>query len=416
MRLLNKLNVYSGLPKPIYIMFVVRMVNSMGNFVFPFLTLFLTERLRLSPSEAGTYFMLSAFSQAMGSVVGGKLTDHLGRKKLFLIFQFIAMLCFLPCPFLGNSLWIPKLIILFGLFAGIAQPATASMIIDLTDQQNRKQAYSLLYLGGNLGFSIGPMIAGFLYKNHTNWIFLGNIISIILVIILISLFIKETRPKEEQIDETKNIENEESPEEGSLVTALIKRPKLLLFLLGKILNTLIYSTIAFAIPIQLIRDFGSGLGSKYFGIVMSLNGVVVVTCTVLVTRLTIKFKPIIAVSLASLLYGIGFGMLGFVHAFSLYIVSAIIFTLGEIIEATNAGVYIANNSPITHRGRFNSIVLLISGAGSALGPYLFGKFIDAFGLKNMWILCFCVGLIASGFMKWLDSFEIGKTKNQKLNV
>lgn len=412
MKLLDKLNVYRGLPKPIYIMFIARIVNAMGNFVFPFLTLFLTERLKLSPSEAGTYFMLSAFSQAIGSIIGGKLTDHFGRKKLFLMFQFLAVLCFLPCPFLGNSLWIPKLIIVFGLFAGTAQPATASMIIDLTNQSNRKQAYSLLYLGTNLGFSIGPLIAGFLYKNHTNWIFFGNIISIFIVLILISLFVKETKPSEEQIKETKDIENEESAEVGSLIAALIKRPKLVLFLLGKLLNTLIYSTIAFAIPIQLIRNFGSSLGSKYFGIVMSLNGIVVVTCTILVTRLTIKFKPIIAVALASLFYGIGFGMLGFANVFWLYIVASIIYTIGEIIEATNAGVYIANNSPITHRGRFNSIVPLISGVGFAFGPYIFGSFIEAYGLRNMWIFCFCLGIISSAFMKWLDGWKIGKTTNE----
>ena len=34
------------------------------------------------------------------------------------------------------------------------------MIIDLTTQENRKTAFSLSYLGINIGVAIGPMVAG----------------------------------------------------------------------------------------------------------------------------------------------------------------------------------------------------------------------------------------------------------------
>lgn len=35
-RAFNKLDIYSGLPKSIYILSMVRVVNAMGNFVYPF--------------------------------------------------------------------------------------------------------------------------------------------------------------------------------------------------------------------------------------------------------------------------------------------------------------------------------------------------------------------------------------------
>ncbi len=405
MNLMKKLKVYSGFSKSIYILFIARIVNSMGNFVFPFLTLFLTERLGLSPTEAGVYFMMSALAQAVGSIIGGKLTDRLGRKKLFLSFQVLAILCFIPCVFLGNSLLIPKFIILYGMFSGASQTVNSAIIIDLTDKDNRKQVYSFLYFGTNIGFSIGPMIAGFLYENHTNWIFLGNIISLIIVTIMVALFIEETKPSDKDIEDSKNIEDEEAAESGSVFSALIKRPKLLLFLFGKLLNTFIYSTIGFAIPIQLANMFGDGLGSKYFGVLMSLNALVVVAGTIAITKVTMKLKAVVAVAIASMLYAIGFGMLGFANAFWIYIISAIIYTIGEIIEATNSGVYIANNSPMSHRGRFNTVVTIISGAGFAVGPYLFGGFIERFGLFNLWMMCFGIGVIASGFMYWLNRWD-----------
>lgn len=39
----------------------------------------------------------------------------------------------------------------------------------------------------------------------------------------------------------------------------------------------------------------------------------------------------------------------------LFLLSTLLWTVGEILQVTNASVYVANNSPISHRGRFNAI-------------------------------------------------------------
>ena len=378
----------------------------MGNFVYPFLTLFLTEHIGLSKKDAGTYFMISAFVQAAGSLIGGKLTDHFGRKKLYLIFQGFAALCFAPCAFLGNSIWIPRLLITAGFFMSAAQPANSAMITDLTNKDNRKSAFSLLYLGINLGFSVGPMIAGFLYRNHTRLIFLGNTVSIIIALILLSIFIEDTLPSKEEIEESKAVNDTESAEDTNVFKALLRRPSLSLFLVGKTINAFVYSTIGFVIPIQMTQIFGSDLGSKYFGFVMATNGIVIIISTTFILKLTMKIKPVINVALASLFYAVGFGMLGFVNSFPLFIFAAVLYTIGEILEATNSGVYIANHSPINHRGRFNAVIPLITGVGFSFGPYIFGRFIDSYGIKKLWIMCFILAFISSVFMRWLRTYEI----------
>ncbi|MDF2840638.1 MAG: major facilitator superfamily protein, partial [Clostridia bacterium] len=95
----------------------------------------------------------------------------------------------------------------------------------------------------------------------------------------------------------------------------------------------------------------------------------------------------------------------FVSSFWLFILSGLIFTIGEIIEATNAGVYVANHSPINHRGRFNAIIPLVTGMGATFGPKIFGVYSDTYGLTSMWILCFVLSMISSLFMLWLRVFE-----------
>ncbi len=405
MGLVGRLNIYSGLPRPIYVLFIVRIVNAMGNFVYPFLTFFLTERLGFSAEAAGEFFLVSAVFQAVGSIAGGKLTDHIGRKKLLLIFFGLSAICYFPCPFLGNSILIPVFLILSGMFAGAAQPVSSAMITDLTNKENRTQAFSLLYMGTNIGFSVGPMIAGFLYKNHTNWIFYGNAFAIMMSFVLILIFVQETMPNKEEMEQERYEGDDEAAEEGTVIEALRKRPVLMLFSLGRLVNQLVYSCIGFAIPLQLAESFGSTLGPKYFGIIMSFTGLVVITFTMPATKLSLKFKPLINIAFAGFFYSVGFGMIGFIDTLPLFLLSAFIFTVGEVLEATSAGAYIANHSPITHRGRFNALITMIIGTGNAMGPYFFGKFITTFGLFELWILCFSLTFATGLFMLWLRYYE-----------
>lgn len=45
----NPFKVYRGLNRNIYIIFIGQVINSMGAFVFPFLTMFLTQKNRHVP-------------------------------------------------------------------------------------------------------------------------------------------------------------------------------------------------------------------------------------------------------------------------------------------------------------------------------------------------------------------------------
>ncbi len=83
-------------------------------------------------------------------------------------------------------------------------------------------------------------------------------------------------------------------------------------------------------------------------------------------------------------------MIGFVNTFPLLLISTFIWTIGEILEATNINVYIAAHAPVSHRARFNSIFMFISGAGYALAPKLGGIFIDNWSVRNIWSTSFFV--------------------------
>lgn len=396
MKLPRVLRSYSGLPRGIYILFFVRVINSMGSFVFPLLTLFLTDKLGLGAKEAGMFVSLSALSYIPGGLLGGKLCDIIGRKKVMIIFQSIAALLFLPCAFLGNSIIIPWLLILAGVAISAVQPANSAMVADLTDSSNRKAAFSLLYLGINIGFSVGPILAAFLYKNYFSWTFIGNSAAILLTMLLVIFFVDETKPNilyEEEISE------DERAEVGSVFSILLKKPAVLAFALCSSVYSFAYSQGNFSTPLQLKELFGDSAAQLMGGLYFT-NGIMVVTMTTIIVYLTKKNKPLFNIAISGVFFAVGFGLNFFIKVYPLFVITTIIWTIGEIINATNMGVYIADHAPSSHRGRFNSVLNIITGAGSAIGPLIMGGYIENLGVKFVWPLVFSVTMI-SAFMIYL---------------
>lgn len=401
---------YRGLPRSIYVLTFARFVNSIGSFVYPFLTLFLTKKIGLSAGEAGTFAMISAFASIPGNFFGGHISDRIGRKKVLLLFQFLASACFIPCAFLGNSMYIPYLLILASAFGGVAAPVSGAMVTDLTNPDNRKQSFSLLYLGMNLGVAIGTYVAGLLFYDYTMWIFLGDFITTFLSLILVAMLVSESKPTEEEIKEMHE-ESQEKAESGSVLSALFKRPLLLGFAIASAILSFVYAQHAFGMPLQLTEIFGEKKGASLFGSLMPINALVVVFCTVTITTLTQKFKPIWNMSIAGILYAIGFGSIYFINSYPLFIASTVVWTIGEIMAVTNSGVYIANHTPITHRGRFNAVIPLITGTGYVTSMKFMGNYIDAYGVRQVWILMFALGLAGAAFMYVLYLSERASKKH-----
>jgi MFS family permease len=405
---------YSGLDRSIYFLCLAQVVNSIGHFVHPFLTMFLTRKIGMDPVEAGSYVMLSAAVWVPGSLLGGKIADQIGRKRILVLFQSLAAAVLVPCAFLGVSRTIPWLLIGSSFLNGVAEPVNDAMITDLTVAEQRKGAFSLLYLSHNIGFALGPMIAGFLFNRYLSWIFLGDAITTGIAVVLIALFIKESAPSEQQIEESfAEDRSNERAERGSAIRVLLKRPFLVAFMFIHIILSFVYSQTAFSLPLQLSTVFAER-GPQWYGTIMSFNAVVVIILTTFVIHSTERIKPALTVAIAGLFFAAGFGMIGLVRTLPLLLLSTLIWTVGEILEATNTSVYVANHAPITHRGRINAIAPIIMWSGFGLGPPLSAQFIEHFSLNGIWPLCFALSVLAAGLLLLMHLLEnrAGKKKDK----
>lgn len=402
---------YRGLPKSIYAIFAASIINSMGNFVYPFLAIFLTENLGYSNAQAGDFVLIASAISVPGALLGGKLADMFGRKKVAVVFQSLAALSFALCPLFINTHFIVYLIMAAGFFSNTASPAYSAITADLTNPSNRKAAFSLQYLGINIGFAIGATIAGVLYKNFITLIFLLNSITTVLSVLLITMFVKETIGFN-NIDNTCEELNEmEKAENTNVFEALFKRPNLILFSAISAVYYFVYAQHSFSLPIYMTDIFATD-GAKFYGILMSTNAITVVFLTTILTRLTLKLNTIYGIVAGGVFYAIGFGSIFFAKSLFILILTTITWTIGEILVTTNSGVFIANNTPSSHRGRFNAILPFLTRFGYAIAPSFSGKLIDNYGTSYIWPFSFLLAMAASIMMLSLRFIEKSKFKGK----
>lgn len=144
---------------------------------------------------------------------------------------------------------------------------------------------------------------------------------------------------------------------------------------------------------------------------MSTNGVVVVLMTIFIIGKTKMFEASTNVAMSAVFWAVGLGMLYYVSSLGMMVLSTVLWTIGEILNVTNVGVYIANNSPKSHRARFNSLYWIISGTGQAMGPTIMGKYLLNNPIKNVWALTFFIALICSAAMFFFSINEKSRMGN-----
>jgi len=413
-KILSYFGPYKGLPRSIYVIFFASIVNNMGNFVNPLLAMLLTYKVGIDVGIVGLIAATTAGLGMIGAMIGGRLIDVMGRKKILVIFRTLAGIGYGICAFTKDPIIITTILMVSGLFFGFTQPVYNTIITDLTEGEQRKASFSLNYMALNIGYAVGPLLAGFLYENYMVWLFLGDAITTFISVLLVVIFVPETMPDKNEISRVQD-KSFEKGEEGSLLSAMIKRPTLLMFSFIIVIYFIVFSQFNFGLSLQ-VKDIFKDNGGTYYGLLMTINAIMCSIFTVFITSFTKSIKPSLSISIGGVLYVLGFGMIYFINSFTMFIISTVIWTTGEILVATNTSVYIADHTPITHRGRFNSVFPIIRRIGFMIGPLIAGVYVKYIDLKSLWLLIGLLSLIGALMMYRLYIEDVRKNKENQVEV
>ncbi|XOQ44160.1 MAG: hypothetical protein ACFWTN_06955 [Clostridium sp.] len=265
---------YQNLSREIYIMFAARVITCLGGFIQPLLTLILTQKLGYSAAVTGGFSAFIILTQAPSLIIGGKLVDWIGRKKVLVFCQIAGSFFYLLCGLFPNHVLMLPFITLATDFYVAAAPAYESMTADYSTDKTRTASFSFIYLGVNIGAAVSSIFAGLLFRNHLRLMFLLDAATTLLAALLIAFFIKEAHWRKT----SDHFSQEASLESCGIFSLLRLLPILLLVILFNFTYEFTYSQWGFLLPLQLGDYYGEG-GAFRFSILTALNAIIVVFFT-----------------------------------------------------------------------------------------------------------------------------------------
>ncbi|MBC8060541.1 MAG: MFS transporter [Clostridiaceae bacterium] len=404
-------NPYKGLSREIYILAFGRMINAAGSFIFPLLALILTLKIGFNKTDAGYIISASGILFMFSGMIGGKLTDCFGRKKIIIIFNSLGAISYLIAACLDTSNYLVIMIILAGFLMGIAGPASGGLIADITTPKTRDGAYSLFYMAMNVGFTISPIIGGLLLENYLWLLFLLDGVTSLIAVLLTYIFIPESinKTKEKLGEDRKH----EKHVEGSILKVLLERPILILFAMVMFGYNFVYSQWCFLYPLHISKIVPNN-GPGFYGTLVSFNAFIVITMTPIIVKIISGKKSIGRIFLGGIFYTIGFGMPGFISSVPFLYISVLIITVGEIIVTTSSGPFVVNHTPASHRGRMEAVMPIIMGLGFTIGPAITGTILKVTSIENGWRFVGLVMLIFTFFTYLLYDYD-ERTKNKSVS-
>ena len=386
---LDILSEYKGLRRELYILFIGRMMTNMGSMIWPMFTLILSKKLGLSAGTIATYMLIFSIVALPMNLIGGKLADKYSKKNIIVFCDIVSIASYIYCSMVEINFRAIVIFAVASLFQTIEWPSYDALVADFTTGADRERAYSLSYLGSNLGLVLSPSIGGLLFNEHLNLAFLINGISIAVSTLLIAFLIKDIH--KEKDDSAAGIYEREIEFSVSPLKYILEHRVILIYILACVFANTIYEMWDYLMPLDMGIVHGDR-GAVLYGTMTSLNCIEVVLLTALITKWFRKLRDTDKMVLAEVLILSGYAifMLLVRNVFMCYL-SIFIFTVGEIFNTLASSPFLTRRIPSSHRGRIMSVMGVAVSMGGALLRNAVGKVYDVRGSVTAWLLVLAFG-------------------------
>lgn len=371
-----------ALPRPAWILFIGTFLNKFGTFVVPFLTLYLISR-GYTVGQAGVAVAAYGVGNLAAAILGGYLTDKVGRRRTIMLSTFLGAAMML---LLSQARGFPIIILLTAL-TGLAnefyRPASNALLADLVPAGQRITAFATLRMAFNAGFAFGPATAGFLAAYGFLWLFVGNATASVLfgLVALLALPRDVCGPAG-------------NASWGEAWHVLRHDRKLHQMLAANFAIGLVF--------VQMVSTFGLlvihlGFPPADYGLLISLNGALVVFCELPLTTFTRRFPSRRVIAIGYLIVASGYVLNFFAHTIPMLTVCMVIYTLGEMVTMPMASAYVADLAPASLRGRYLGVSGLTWSLAFVVGP-AGGMRLFAFSPAVYFAVTGALGLLAAGII------------------
>ena len=380
---------FAGYPRTFWLLVGGTLVNRIGLLVLPFLSLFLTAERGMTVAEATFVIGLHGAGAFAAGVIGGALSDRIGRKAVLVFSLGGGALLIAAIPSAGAALG--AVVAAYGFVGEMYRPAVSALVADTVDPARQRRAFALLYWAINLGAAIGPAIGGVLAERSFGLLFALDAATMAVYALVILLGVRETRP-------ARVVDDVSGTRSGAFGRAL-RDPRLVgLTLVSFAVGTAFVQTFV-TLPLVMRAD---GSAPVAYGAVVGLNGAIVVVLSLPASRWMESHRGSGPLALAVALIGLGVGAYAFADTAWEYAGGVVLLSLGEIAFLPVLPALVARLAPDDARGLYQGVHQSGWGLAHMVSPVVGGLVLSRFGAPALWGACAVLGLAAAGLVIALD--------------
>ncbi|MFI5731533.1 MFS transporter [Kribbella sp. NPDC051587] len=368
-------------PAPVKALLVGVFVNKLGWFLQVFLVLFLTTSKGFTPVQAGTALGVYGGGSVIGLIIGGSLTDKIGPRAAVMISMFGMAGFVLAIAYVPNYATVIIVVALAGAVGQFYRPASAALLTELTPQNRQVMTFAIYRLAMNLGTTAAPLIGAALVAISWNLLFIGEAIAALAYALVAIVAL----PGRKRVAPAESAE----PEPKGSYLAVLRDHKYVLFLVCMFINAAIYMQYLAVLPLHMKAD---GFSTWWYSAMVALNGFIVITCELLVTKV-VQNKPARTVAmLGFVLLGGGLAFYALPGGLAIFVIGTLLWTLAEIVGGPTMFAYPGMAAPKPLLGRYVGGAHAMFGLGSALGPFL-GVWVWNSAGTQVWLWCGALGAV-----------------------
>lgn len=374
-------------PRTYWLVWWGTLINKVGGFVIPMLTIYLMSVQHASATEAGVILSVYGAGALLASLTGGYLADHWGRKRTLVLSLYGGALALTGLGFAREMPTITAMVGVVGFVGELFRPAVFAIVADVVPPAQRVKAYALLHWVINIGFSIAMIVGGLLAKLDFALLFALDAATMLIYGTIVLVTLPETRPSRRLATGMGEIARRSRP-------WFTDQP------------FVVFVGISFGVALLAVQNGAplqahmawQGFSPAQLGVVLAVNGVVVTLLQPTISAWCVQRDPTRVLIVAALLFGGGMALHGLATHLIVHMSAALLWTIGEILESPTRSSIVATMAPADARGRYQGAVVMGYGAAQLVGP-MAGTWLWTYaGHGALWFACFGFGVLLVGVL------------------
>jgi predicted MFS family arabinose efflux permease len=370
---------YGGLPRETWLVALLELVNRSGTMVQFFLTLYLTRRLGLSLETSGQVLTAFGIGSMVGTYCGGRLCDRLGSFH-------VLKLTLASSGLLYVALQVPRTpgvfaLVLFAL-AVVSQalhPASATATAEVCAPEQRARGFALHRLATNLGFSIGPVVGGYLALVDYKWLFWVDGVTSLATAALACVLLPGARSARMAHSEAASTTGH--PWKNRALLSLLPAGFGISLMLYQILSTF---------PLYIRAEYG--FTETHLGRLIAVNTMLVVLFEMPLMHALRSAAPARVMATGVMLLGLGFGLMPLSRGAAWAAFTVVVWTFGEILALPMLLALVSSRAG-SRQGEALGALSLAFAIGATAAPLLGMGLYARLGGDSVWYACTLLGVL-----------------------